>query len=430
MFRGMGERAVLDAIDAMVARFPIDRDRITITGASMGGTGAASIALRHPDRFAAAMPMCGYQSYFVRRDLSGLTLNPWEFSAAQARSPALQAANGVALPMRIVHGTQDIPIDNSRVLVDAYRRQNQTIVYDQPAAGHDVWTWTFSEGRGLEWLLAQRRTPHAHFHYEGNDVSSAYSHGFRITEAAEPGAWFELDGHEERTRTRVTTKGIDHLTVDTSALPASTKELVVDGTHVALEKKRLDVRLEHHGGHWQRAKTLPPPAPTLRLRDLFQGPSVVLTAPTPSARLIAETFLPHRPFLDVALPVRELRDDVPTDRVVIVVGSATDARVSAMLEREGIVFSERGLRLGARTIERSDLALTVAIPGKNLVFVTAHDEHALMHVLALPDLLPTLVVADSGANADAHPVVAGQRRYVLAGDARTLLKGRPSATTR
>jgi cysteine desulfurase len=51
----MGERAVLDAIDAMVARFPLDRDRITITGASMGGTGAASIALRHPDRFAAAL---------------------------------------------------------------------------------------------------------------------------------------------------------------------------------------------------------------------------------------------------------------------------------------------------------------------------------------------------------------------------------------
>ncbi len=430
MYRGMGERAVLDAIDAMVARFPIDRDRITITGASMGGTGSASIALRHPDRFAGAMPLCGYQSYFVRRDLGGLTLHPWESSGAQARSPALHAANGLGVPFRVVHGTLDLPLDNSKVLVDAYRHLDQSVVYDQPAAGHDVWTWTFSEGHGLDWLLAQRRTPLAHFRYLGNDIATAFSQGFHVATATEPGGWFELDGHHEQARTKVVTKGIERLRVNTASLSRTTKEIVIDGSRIALEKKRTDLQLERRGNRWVRSKSAPPPPPLLRLRDVFQAPTLIMASDGPTSRLVAETFLPHRPFLDVALPIGSVRDAMPSDRTVVVVGPASDPAIDAMLKREGIVFSDHGLQLGARTLTGVDLALAVAIPGKNLVFITGHDEHALMHALALPDLLPTLVVADSGANADANPIVAGHRRYVLAGDSATLLRARPSATSR
>ena len=70
----------------MSARCPIDRDRVTITGPSMGGIGAASVPLRHPDRFAAAAPLCGYHSYFVRRDVSGRPIRPWEHVVAEERS--------------------------------------------------------------------------------------------------------------------------------------------------------------------------------------------------------------------------------------------------------------------------------------------------------------------------------------------------------
>lgn len=430
MYRGIGERAVLAAIDAVVARLPIDRDRVTITGASMGGTGAAAIALRHPDGFAAAMPLCGYQSYFVRRDLAGLTLHPWESSGAQQRSPALQAANGVGLPLRVVHGTQDYPVDNSKVLVDAYKRLGQSVVFDTPAAGHDVWTWTFGEGRGIEWLLAQRRGPRPHAHYEGNDLSSAKTHAFRIEEALEAPSWFELDAREEKGRTRVVTKGVERLSVDTALLPTAHREVVVDGTRLALEKKRGLLALERRGGRWQRAKGAPPPRPIARFRDLFQGAVLVAVGESPTARLVAESFVPHRPFVDVVHPMVDLASTptLPADRMVLVVGAATDPRVQALLERHGIAFREGSLRLRGRTIAQRDLALTLVLPGQNLAFVTAHDDHALVHALALPDLLPTLVVADAGVNADAHPVVAGHRRYVLAGEASQLLRARPGAS--
>jgi len=73
-----GERDVLDVIGRVAERYRIDPDRIYVTGASMGGTGAASIPLHNPDLFAAAAPLCGYHSVFEYDSVRGQTLRPWE----------------------------------------------------------------------------------------------------------------------------------------------------------------------------------------------------------------------------------------------------------------------------------------------------------------------------------------------------------------
>ena len=422
MYRGIGEQAVLDAIDAIVARFPIDPDRITITGASMGGTGAAAIALRHPHRFAGAMPLCGYHSYFIRRDFNGLTLLPWEEQTSQLRSPALQAANGIALPMRLVHGTQDLPLENGKVLVDAYARLDQSMVFDQPKAGHDVWTWAFNDGHGLDWLLAQRRAPTSTFRYVGNDVKTAFSHGFRVTSATEPGGWFEMSGTEERGRVRLQTRGVEALSVSPTLLPPKTKEVVVDRQRIPIEKPRAALHLESRNGAWHRAKA-PASAPqVLRFRDIFSASLRVMVTDSPTARMVAGSFVPHRPFVDVAFPSGPLAELPAGHIMTLVVGASTDPLVRQLLASEHIIFSPAELRLGGRVVPRDDLSLAVVIPGKRLAFITGASDSALARNLALPDILPTLVVGDDGVAADGHPIVAGRRKYVLAGDAATLLR--------
>lgn len=50
---GPGEQDILDAIDFAVENYPIDTDRIYLTGHSMGGRGAYIIGLKNPDKFAA-----------------------------------------------------------------------------------------------------------------------------------------------------------------------------------------------------------------------------------------------------------------------------------------------------------------------------------------------------------------------------------------
>ena len=53
---------------------------------SVLGTGSAFVALRHPDRFSAASPLCGYHSYFVRRD-GHYGQEPGERDAPQPQQP-------------------------------------------------------------------------------------------------------------------------------------------------------------------------------------------------------------------------------------------------------------------------------------------------------------------------------------------------------
>jgi predicted esterase len=56
-YYGLGEHDVLGVIGDVRSRYRVDPDRIYITGHSMGGTGAARLALQHPDLFAAAAPL-------------------------------------------------------------------------------------------------------------------------------------------------------------------------------------------------------------------------------------------------------------------------------------------------------------------------------------------------------------------------------------
>ena len=52
-------RAVYELILSLKTSLPVDADRIYVTGISMGGYGTWDIIERHPELFAAALPVCG-----------------------------------------------------------------------------------------------------------------------------------------------------------------------------------------------------------------------------------------------------------------------------------------------------------------------------------------------------------------------------------
>lgn len=56
-YREFGEGDVFEAIDEVRRRYRIDDDRIYLTGHSMGGGGTFRLAVRHPHRWAAIVPM-------------------------------------------------------------------------------------------------------------------------------------------------------------------------------------------------------------------------------------------------------------------------------------------------------------------------------------------------------------------------------------
>lgn len=59
-YRWAGETDVFEAIEAACRNYPIDRDRIVLRGMSMGASGTWHLGLKHPDRFVALGPYCGY----------------------------------------------------------------------------------------------------------------------------------------------------------------------------------------------------------------------------------------------------------------------------------------------------------------------------------------------------------------------------------
>lgn len=59
-YRWAGETDVFEAIDDVCRRYNIDRHRIVLRGMSMGASGTWHLGLKHPDRFVALGPYCGY----------------------------------------------------------------------------------------------------------------------------------------------------------------------------------------------------------------------------------------------------------------------------------------------------------------------------------------------------------------------------------
>jgi predicted peptidase len=135
---GVMNDMALKALDEVVRKYHGDRQRLYLTGCSMGGGGCWRMAALHPDRFAAVTPLCGHTD-----------------PAAQA--PALRS-----LPIWAFHGAADplVPVRYSRAMVNAIRAEGNTRIRytEYPGVHHNCWDRTYSDPKVIAWLLAQRRS--------------------------------------------------------------------------------------------------------------------------------------------------------------------------------------------------------------------------------------------------------------------------------
>jgi predicted peptidase len=156
--RWLGEPAdaAMAALDATIAEFHGDRDRVYLTGLSMGGYGTYHLALAHPHTFAALVVVCGGllpHATTTAVQQSPLTLgaaDPYAFTAHEIRS----------LPIWICHGDADtvIPVEESRRMVELLRAEGADVHYNEyPAVGHNAWDRAYGDAGMWRWLLTQRR---------------------------------------------------------------------------------------------------------------------------------------------------------------------------------------------------------------------------------------------------------------------------------
>lgn len=117
----------LRAIDAVRRRWPIDPDRVVLTGYSMGGYGTWNVGLRYEDRFAAIAPFAGGISRLEN------------VQPRDDRSRAL-LTNATHLPVFVVHGDADpvVPVRFSRTITEELRGLGADVTYEEVPGGPHV----------------------------------------------------------------------------------------------------------------------------------------------------------------------------------------------------------------------------------------------------------------------------------------------------
>lgn len=124
--------ACLDQVETL---YRVDPTRRYLTGLSMGGHGAWTLAMTLPDHFAALVPICGWGDVALVSVLKDLPV--WAF-----------------------HGRLDtiVPLVTTQTLVDALGGAGGHVrftVYDDLA--HPAWTRAYATDELYIWLLAQQR---------------------------------------------------------------------------------------------------------------------------------------------------------------------------------------------------------------------------------------------------------------------------------
>ena len=189
VYQNYGEIDVLEAIEHVASNYVIDRDRITITGSSMGGAATWYLISHHPDLFAGAAPFCGYCDYRLWEKPGGFTfhMHEWEKLSWCSRSAAFLIENLVSYP----------PLDNPRRMGSSvsaavfrlsipvrwhslWKSRDYTYKYTEvPKTGHgcrlpDIWEEV------ILWLLKQRKQPSPGLCFVGNLQSAHHNRSYWV----------------------------------------------------------------------------------------------------------------------------------------------------------------------------------------------------------------------------------------------------------
>jgi len=139
------DEVLMALLEEITGHYRVDASRLYLTGLSMGGYAAWNLGLRHPEIFAAIVPICG------GGDVLPLVL------ATGEKLDALKT-----LGVWAFHGAKDpvVPVEESERMIAVMKRFGSTdlklTIY--PEAEHDAWTQTYQNPELYQWLLRHRRS--------------------------------------------------------------------------------------------------------------------------------------------------------------------------------------------------------------------------------------------------------------------------------
>ncbi|MDD2709304.1 MAG: prolyl oligopeptidase family serine peptidase [Verrucomicrobiae bacterium] len=125
----------VEIIEEVLAKYPVDRRRIYLTGQSMGGFAVWDILCRRPDLFAAAVPVCG--------------------GGDESKAPLIKD-----IPIWAFHGAKDptVKVERSRNMIEALKKAGGAPLYTEyPDVEHSAWVPAYKEEKLPDWLFGQTK---------------------------------------------------------------------------------------------------------------------------------------------------------------------------------------------------------------------------------------------------------------------------------
>jgi predicted peptidase len=125
-------------IQKIITENKIDTTRIYLTGLSMGAWATWNLVYKHPELFAALVPIAGYVD----------------------RIPMVENCKIKDIPIRMFHGLQDnvVNISYSIGIYNKLRECNKDIKFEIfNDAQHDSWTRVYNNPEIYDWMLKQKK---------------------------------------------------------------------------------------------------------------------------------------------------------------------------------------------------------------------------------------------------------------------------------
>jgi predicted peptidase len=127
-------KAALTALDDVLSTYKTDRDRVILTGLSMGGSGSWSLAAAHSERFAAVVPICGRGRTDTASTLKALPV--WSLVGDADREETVLGTRAMIKALSAAGGSARLT---------EYR-----------GLGHNSWDRAYNDPNLIDWMLAQK----------------------------------------------------------------------------------------------------------------------------------------------------------------------------------------------------------------------------------------------------------------------------------
>ncbi|MBS2015573.1 MAG: prolyl oligopeptidase family serine peptidase [Deltaproteobacteria bacterium] len=224
------EDEVMRAIDALEKEVAIDRRRVSIWGASMGGAGATTISFHRPDRFAFVASWFGDSKYDVTTYVRSLLPT----DAQAKRVNALDVVeNARHLPVFLVHGEDDrtSPIVQSTMLYDAMKKNGFSVELERvPGMGHEG-PLVVKYIRKVVDRAADAKAPEhpSRVSFRSVRPSDTAAYGVRLVRAGEGDAFVDLEKRDDGIHVLAAT-GVKEIVLDDGALGATRGDPIARAT--------------------------------------------------------------------------------------------------------------------------------------------------------------------------------------------------------